>query len=70
MTQETYYAYHGSNEQRAGKHCKKLYHVWKVCGPAGPVTEYDILGLEEARESILGTWDAEITRICDGVIMR
>ena len=69
MTQEAYREMHGIDIPIMGKHCKKLYHVWVVLGPAGPAQEYDIWGLEEAKQSVQGAWDYEITRVLDGVLM-
>lgn len=68
MTQSEYRDLKGIKYK--GKHCKKTYHVWKVLGPAGPLQEYDILGLDEARKSVEGAWDAEITRIEDGRVIQ
>lgn len=52
-----------------GKHVKKEYLVWMIAGPTGPVYEYTVLGLEEAKESVEGAWAWKITRKEDGVVV-
>lgn len=52
------------------KHYKKEYHVWVVCYEDGPLHEFDVYGLEEAKQSIIpGAWQYGIIRKSDGKVM-
>lgn len=43
-----------------GKHEAKLYHIWRVIGPAGPEEMFVVYGIKFAKEAILGCWDFEV----------
>lgn len=63
MTKEKYVETHGLYK---GKHFKKEYRIWRVLGPAGPVQEFNVIGLDEAKRAVLRCWDYTITRVEDG----
>jgi hypothetical protein len=69
MTQETYRKMHGL-ESPSGKHCKQEYRVLIMPTPASAWYQFTIQGLDEARQSILGAWNAEITRVSDGKVIQ
>ncbi len=66
MTKEKYQDVKGLYE---GKHAPKEYHVWMVIGPAGPIIERNIWGLDQAKQFVRGSWDHEIRRVEDGRII-
>lgn len=82
MTRYTYYKTHG--DYRKGKHEynkvvethpgytpkheKQLYNVWRVLGPAGPAELILVYGIEEARQSVVGCWDWEVS--CNGKVVK
>ena len=61
----THYPQQPISEYKA-RHEKKVYHVWFVTGPAGPVYEKDVLGWDKAKETVEGAWDYSIIRVWDG----
>ena len=48
-------------KEYAGKHEKKWYNVYRVVGPAGPEEQFQVYGIDEARKTVQGCWDYEIT---------
>lgn len=69
MTRETYRRMHDI-EIPVGKHCKQEYLVSVMPSPMGPWYQYTIFGLDEARQSIIGAWNYEITRLSDGKVIQ
>lgn len=63
MTQEKY---REINELYKPRHLKQPYKVWRVVGPAGPVQEFTVYGIDEARFAIQGCHDWRVTRESDG----
>ena len=63
MTKEKYIEMHGLYQ---GKHFKKEYHVWRMIGPSGPVQEFNLIGLDEAKQAVNWCWKYRIIRVCDG----
>lgn len=68
MTQSEYWARHlnpDAKNEYIPRHRQQLYYVTVVLGPAGPCESSQILGLDEVRKYIKGTWDWEVVRVSD-----
>ena len=52
-----------------GKHEPKIYKVWIVAGPLGPVEEFTVSGWENAKNAVKGAYDYEITDMKGNVLL-
>ena len=66
MTRDEYLSVSGLLKY-TGRHEQRDYRVWRVLGPAGPVQEFNVHGIQAAADAIVGGYDYEVTNLATGI---